>query len=218
MQLIDMETWSRREHYKLFDSFDHPHFGMCANVDLTLFYPAITQNHYAFTVAFVYVISRVANEIPEFRYRIKDGKVVEHEMVHPSVTLMTSDDLFSFCMLEYMNDFSEFATNATEKIAYMKQHPTLQDPPGYDNLLYMTAIPWVSFTSFMHPMQLHPADSVPRFAWGKYFDENKLLKIPLGVQAHHALMDGVHMGKFYMKIQDYFKSPGVRIWKGIDMP
>jgi chloramphenicol O-acetyltransferase len=32
---------------------------------------------------------------------------------------------------------------------------------------FYTAIPWVSFTSFAHPMNLQPADSIPRFAWGK---------------------------------------------------
>ncbi len=79
----------------------------------------------------------------------------------------------------------------------MKNNPTLKDPPGRDDLLYMTAIPWVSFTSFVHPMRLHPADYVPRFAWGKYFEEGKRLKMPLSVQGHHALLDGIHMGKFY---------------------
>jgi chloramphenicol O-acetyltransferase type A len=67
----------------------------------------------------------------------------------------------------------------------------------------MTAIPWVSFTSFMQPMHLQPADSVPRFAWGKFFKDGAFLKLPLSVQGHHALMDGVHVGKFYAKVQDY---------------
>jgi chloramphenicol O-acetyltransferase type A len=68
----------------------------------------------------------------------------------------------------------------------------------------MTAIPWVSFTGFMHPMQLHPADSIPRFAWGKFFQEGDQLKMPLSVQGHHALLDGYHVGKFYQLVQDYF--------------
>jgi chloramphenicol O-acetyltransferase type A len=73
----------------------------------------------------------------------------------------------------------------------------------------MTAIPWVSFTSFMHPMHLHPADSVPRFAWGKFFEDGTLLKMPLSVQGHHALMDGIHMGRFYAEVQDYLDHPSL---------
>jgi chloramphenicol O-acetyltransferase type A len=59
----------------------------------------------------------------------------------------------------------------------------------------------------MHPMQLHPADSVPRFAWGKFFEDGDLLKMPLQVQGHHALMDGIHLGRFYTEVQGYLDHP-----------
>jgi len=48
---------------------------------------------------------------------------------------------------------------------------------------------------------------VPRFAWGKIFEEGKSLKMPLGAQGHHAVMDGIHVGKFYEKVQDYLNQP-----------
>jgi chloramphenicol O-acetyltransferase type A len=182
---------------------------MCANVDLTAFYPVVKQRSIPFTVAIVYVITRAANAIPEFRQRMRPGIVVEHEIVHPSVTILADADLFSFCTFDYMEDFPAFAARAAERIAYVKAHPAVKNEPGQDDLLYMTAIPWVSFTSFMHPMHLHPADSVPRFAWGKFFEDGTLLKMPLSVQGHHALMDGIHMGRFYAEVQDYLDHPGL---------
>jgi chloramphenicol O-acetyltransferase type A len=207
MRHIDMQAWPRREHFKLYSAFDHPHFNMCANVDLTAFYPFVKQRGISFTVAIVYVLTRAANSIPEFRYRIRSGKVVEHDIVHPSITILTQADLFSFCTFEYSQDFSSFTARANEQIAYVKEHPTLADEPGEDNHLYMTAIPWVSFTSFMHPLHLNPADSIPRFAWGKRFEEGQLTKMPLSVQGHHALMDGYHIGKFYAALQDFLHHP-----------
>ena len=207
MRTIDMQSWPRRAYFEKFIAFDHPHFGMGANVDLTRFYPLLKQRGYSITVGIVYVISRAANAIPEFRYRLRAGAVVEHEIVHPSITLLTGEDLFSFCTMDYIEDFREFAARAAEKMAYVKAHPTLKDEPGRDDFLFMTALPWVSFTSFRHPMQLHPADSVPRFAWGKFFEDGKRLKMPLDVQGHHALMDGIHMGRFYAKVQDYLDHP-----------
>jgi len=208
MRTIDMQTWPRREHFKVFSAFDHPHFSMCANVDLTAFYPVVKQRGISFNVATVYVLARAANAIPEFRYRIRSGEVVEHEIVHPATTILTDEDLFTFCTFDYTEDFSLFAARAAEQIAYVKEHLTLEDEPGRDDLLFMTAIPWVSFTSFMHPMHLHPADSVPRFAWGKFFEDGEFLKMPLDVQAHHALMDGVHVGRYFAEVQDYLHHPG----------
>jgi len=211
MRTIDMQTWSRREHFEFFSTFDHPHFGMCANVDLTAFCPVVKQRGYSLTVAIVYVITRASNAIPEFRYRIRAGEVVEHEMVNPSFTILVEEDLFSFCTVDYVEDFLEFAASAAEQIAYVKEHRTMEDEPGRDDLLYMTAIPWVSFTGFLHPMQLQPADSIPRFVWGKFLGEGKLLKMPLGVQVHHALMDGVQVGKFYAEVQHYLQQPEIML-------
>jgi len=208
MRHINLETWSRREHFEVFSAFDYPHFSLCANVDLTAFYPVVKQRDISSNVAIVYVLARAANAIPEFRYRIRGGNAVEHEIVHPSTTILTDEDRFSFCTFDYIENFSQFAARAAERIAYVKEDPTLKDEPGRDDLLYMTAIPWVSFTSFMHPLHLQPADSVPRFAWGKFFEEGKFLKMPLSVQGHHALMDGVHMGRFYAEVQDYLHHPG----------
>jgi chloramphenicol O-acetyltransferase type A len=115
----------------------------------------------------VYVISRASNAIPEFRYRIRGDQVVEHEIVSPRFSILIDKDLFSFCAVEYAQDFSEFARRAAKSISDMKARATLEGNPEQDDVLYMSPIPWVSFTSFSHPMQFHPADSIPPFAWGK---------------------------------------------------
>jgi chloramphenicol O-acetyltransferase type A len=207
MRTIDMQTWSRREHFELYRKFDHPHFGLCANVDITQLRRFTKEHAVSLNVAIIYLVTRVANDIPEFRYRILGDEVIEHEVVHPSSTILASEDLFSFCTFDYTPRFPTFAKHAEERIAYVKEHPFLKDPPGTDNLLFMTSIPWVSFTSFTHPMNFNPPDSVPRFAWGKFFEENGVLKMPLAVQGHHALMDGVHIGKYYEKFQEYLSHP-----------
>jgi chloramphenicol O-acetyltransferase type A len=59
----------------------------------------------------------------------------------------------------------------------------------------------------MHPLDMYPVDSVPRFAWGKFYEDGQLLKMPLSVQGHHALMDGLHVGRFYAEVQDYLDHP-----------
>jgi chloramphenicol O-acetyltransferase type A len=209
MRKIDMQTWVRREHFDFFSTFNHPHFSMCANVDLTLIRPWLKKHAYSFTAAIVYLIARAANAVPEFRQRLRDGEVVEHETVNPSLTILVENDLFSFCTIDYCGDFGEFESRATRLIQAVKDNPILKDPPGRDDLLYMTALPWVSFTSFSHPMRLHPADSVPRFAWGKYFTQGDQCMMPLSVQGHHCVMDGIHMGRFYGFIEAYLKQPEV---------
>jgi len=208
MRTLEIDTWPRREHFRKFLAFNHPHFGVSANVDVTALRKHVRQHGHSFTVAVVYLIARAANAIPEFRLRIRGNSVVEHERVHPSFTIATVGDLFGFCTVPYVDEFHRFAARAAEEMALARMHPRLEDEGGRDDLLYMTAFPWVSFTAFMHPMQQHPADSVPRFAFGRVFGDPRSRQMPLGVQGHHALMDGVHVGNFYTQLQYDLNNPG----------
>jgi chloramphenicol O-acetyltransferase type A len=207
MRQINLNTWPRREHFQVFRSFDIPHFNMCANVDLTAFYTFVKQSDISFNMAIVYILTRAANAIPEFRYRIRGENVIEHEIVHPSSTIMGKGDVFSFCTMEYREKFQDFAARNAEKVARVRKRPRLlEEDQKRDDLLFMTAIPWVTFTSFMHPL-VFPVDSVPRFAWGKFFEEGESLKMPLSVQGHHAVMDGLHMGRYFEVVQEYLQQP-----------
>lgn len=207
MREIDVETWARREHFETFRAFHFPHFTMCADVDVTALLAAVRQRSASVTSAIVYVLARAANDIPEFRQRIRGDTVVEHVRVHPSITILVDDDLFSFCSLDYDDDFTAFAAHVQERVAHVMKYPTLAGLPGRDDLLYMTAIPWVSFTSFSHPIPSLPADSIPRFAWGKFHQNGNQEQMPLSVQGHHALVDGLHIARYYDRVNAYLQDP-----------
>jgi len=207
MRKIDMKTSPRHEHFDFYRAFDSPHFNLCANVHITEFYAYIKAHGISFNISVVYVLARTANAIPEFRYRIRGEEVVEHEVVHPSQTIMGKQDIFSFCGLVYTESFPDFAAGFEAKIEEVKENPRLAgEDQDRDDWLFMTAIPWVSFTSFMHSLRF-PVDSVPRISWGKFFVEGDTLKMPLSVQGHHALMDGVHVGRYFELAQEYFRQP-----------
>lgn len=204
---IDIKTWARRNHFQTFRAFHQPHFALSAPMDITTFHRYVQDQELSFTVAVVYLLARAANAIPEFRQRIREDKVVEHETVHPSTTIMAAGELFSFCTIGYEKNFGDFAPRALKRIAETKVNPTLEDEPGQDDLLFLSSIPWVSFTSFRHPTPASPIDSVPRLVWGKHFATGDRLQMPVSVQGHHALMDGVHMGKFYAELERLLAHP-----------
>ena len=207
MKYIDIDSWPRKKHYQLFKGMDYPHFNLCANVDITELRSYIKDSDLSFFKSFLYIAVRTANEIPEFRYRIRDNKVVVHDRVDPSFTIMREDETFSFCHATYYRDFQSFYQEAEGKTRIYNENPTLKDGPGSDSLLFITSIPWLSFTSLTHPIHMNPVDSVPRIAWGKFFEENGKIQLPVSVQAHHALMDGLHVGRFFNLLQDYLDNP-----------
>jgi len=207
MKFIDIENWKRKDHYNFFKSFNYPHFNICGNVDITKFYSYIKENEIPFFISFVYVATKAANDIKEFRYRIREDKVVEHEYINPAFTVMVQDEVFSFCRAKFINEFNDFKISASEEIDKIKNNIIIKDESDCDDFLYMTSIPWVSFTGVAHPIQMNPVDSIPRIAWGKYFEENGKVKLPLSVQVHHALVDGLHVGQYFSVIQEILDNP-----------
>jgi chloramphenicol O-acetyltransferase type A len=198
----------RRKHFDFFHRMDQPHFNVCAPVDITVLLSHIRSSELPFTLTIVYCISRIANEIPEFRWRIREGSVWEHERVHPSFTVNTrASDVFSFCHVPFDPGFTTFLQNGRSRIEQMQHHPSFEDEDGREDLLFLSSFPWVAFTSVMHPMHYAPADSVPRIAWGKYHQEAGRTKMPLSVQAHHGLVDGRHVGHFFNQLQLLFDQP-----------
>lgn len=206
-RIVNMQDWSRGAHFAFFNSFAQPIFNVTATVDVTALRPVLKQSGVTFTVGWLYLLARACNAIPEFRYRIREHVVVEHEVVHPSITVLSKENLFGFCLVAYTEDFRVFAARATEQIKRASQHPSLADEPGRDDVLYMSAMPWLTFTSVTHPMPTQPPDSIPRFAWGKFSDVNGRLVMPLNVQAHHALMDGLHVAALYEELQRLLDRP-----------
>ncbi|MBE0686125.1 MAG: chloramphenicol acetyltransferase, partial [Anaerolineaceae bacterium] len=50
-------------------------------------------------------------------------------------------------------------------------------------------------------------DSFPRITWGKFFDQGQQRLMPLSLLANHALVDGLHVGKFFELVQEWMNNP-----------
>lgn len=205
---IDIESWPRKAQYKLFKQMDYPHFNICANVDITEMYSYIKTKEISFFRAMIFLTSKTANKITEFKYRMEDDKVVQYDSIHPSFTFLTQPEVFSFCHADYTDDFQCFLERVEEQIEQLNGKVDVKDEPNRNDRVFITSMPWVSFTSVTHPINLSPSDSIPRIAWGKYFEENGKLKLPVSVQVNHALMDGLHVGKYFSLLQDILDNPG----------
>lgn len=75
MQIVNLATWKRLEHYKFFHGMDYPQYNICMNLDITHFLGRMKDRKLPFYYAMIYASMQVANEIEEFKYRIR-GEVM----------------------------------------------------------------------------------------------------------------------------------------------
>ena len=203
MKKIVFDNPHRKKHFDFFRNMNHPHFNITAPINIKSFYSHQKKSKIPFTNSLVYLISRAANDIPQFRWRIRGEDVVEHEYVKPSFTVTTQvSEVFSFCTVPYHPDPRIFLDSAREIQDRMKTEPNFEDEEGADDYLFLSSFPWVSFTGYTHAMQYHPHDSVPRISWGKLYEEGNKIMMPLSVQAHHGVVDGKHVGEYFQGLEE----------------
>ncbi len=208
MKVIDMQNWKRKDKYELFSSMTNPYFNICANVDITELKSYLKTRDISFFKGLLFIVFKVMNEIPEVATRIQGDKVVQYDKINTSFTILLDDENFDFCFVRYEEDFSLFIDKLTKAMDKVRSGNLIDRDARGDDLFYLTSLPWVSFTSIQHPMDLKgQGDTIPRIAVGKYFKDGDRLKLPLSIQLHHGLADGLHAGKFFMKMEKYLEDP-----------
>jgi len=200
---LDLETWPRKATWLYFKDFDHPYFNICADMDVTHLLSHVKESHTSFFIASLYVSLRAANEIEPFRYRMKGGGVQVHDVVHGGSTVLNEDESFSFCYFNYSEDFEQFYCNAEQVLASFKAgEKNLNPKDDMEDVIHYSVLPWVSFTSFSHARRHNKTDSIPKIVFGGYRCEGGQTKMPVSVEVHHALMDGLHVGRYFQRFQE----------------
>jgi len=159
------------------------------------------------TVTLVHTITKAAHRVPEMRQRIRGETIVEHEIIHPSITMLGDNDLFGLVTLTYDASFETFAARAAEDLEKAKGTTSLSDFPqshggegSRDDLISITNLPWMAFTSFA--ITRKPAECIPVLAFGKVQAAGERSLLPFFVNFHHALADGLHVARFVKYIEE----------------
>lgn len=204
---IDLDNWNRKTTFEFFKDYPDPFFNITANIDVTRLREYCRSNGLAFSLASLFVSQEAANAVPEFRRRIIGENVVEFEIIHATQTVLNDDETFSFCYFEQQPDIFEFdrcGRIAREKYRGIKSFDVESDRI---DLIYYSVIPWVSFTAFKHASRLDNGQSVPRIVFGGIFEDSAgAVKMPVSVEVHHALADGLHVGRYFNGIQERLNS------------
>lgn len=208
-QYLDLETWHRRSAHDFFRSFDIPTFNLCARLDVALLKQAVRDLGVgSLSLAYHFIAIRLANDIAPFRYRLEGDRVRVHETVHGSTTVLREDDSFGFATLEHNRDFAAFCAQGGQALANGRLLDAPFEPTKHETAtVHMSTVPWVHFTSYSNARQWGPYDSIPKLAFGRIDADGTRQWMPVSVEVHHALMDGLHVGRFFEGFEAALLSP-----------
>jgi chloramphenicol O-acetyltransferase type A len=207
-EYLDTEMWSRRHLFQLFKGYDSPSFNVCADLEVTPLLDFTRSRKLSFFVAYHFLSTKTANELESFRYRLRGDRVLVHERVDAGAVILLPDESFTFVYFDFTEDFAAFHADARAIIERARvEAPPLDARAERDDLLYHSVVPWVSFTSISHARDSRRQSGIPKITFGKYRDVGGRVTMPVSVEVHHALMDGLHVGRFFERLEGYFTDP-----------
>ncbi|MDN3693200.1 chloramphenicol acetyltransferase [Chryseobacterium tructae] len=203
MKIIDLEQWNRKEHFEFFSKMANPYFGFTTEVDCTKAFDTAKEKGYSF-FAYYYHKSMVAvNTIDELKLRIIDGQVVQFDTVHAGSTIGRPDGTFGFSFTHFSEAFEEFNAALQNEIKGVHESSGLRlsnERLGKDHIRH-TTIPWFSFSALLHPTDLNTGESIPKISFGKFSIRDGRKYLPVSIEVHHGLADGIHIANYLKEFQ-----------------
>lgn len=207
-RVIDIASWDRKEQFQFFRNYDNPFFGLTTNLDVTQLLAYTREQGYSFFAAYLFASQRLANSIPEFRYRILGNQVLEYEKLIAGSTVLKENNVFTFCYFDHYQSFRDYNAHVIERVADCREPNTpLIDHDDDLAQIHYSVIPWVHFTGLTHPRNYGTGDSIPKIVFGKHEELAGRVLMPVSVEAHHALLDGYHLGLYFKGFQDSINDP-----------
>ncbi|WP_294298552.1 CatA-like O-acetyltransferase [uncultured Chryseobacterium sp.] len=203
MKVIDIERWNRKEHYEFFSGMASPYFGFTSEVDCTKAYDNAKESGQSFFATYLHKSMIAVNSVDELRLRIADEQVILYDQVHVGSTIGRPDGTFGFSFFHYSEDFEVFNAGLQDQIKKV-HHSTglgIRNEVLPLNHIRHTTIPWNSFSALLHPTNFDPKESIPKITFGKFSIRESRKFLPVSVEAHHGLADGLHLAKYFEEFQ-----------------
>jgi chloramphenicol O-acetyltransferase type A len=206
-RLIPLDSWPRRAALAHFRHMAQPAFSVTVPVDVTGLRERAARHGATPWIAYHHAALEAANSIEAMRQSLTDDGhgVLEYDAIHASTTVLRDDRSFGFLTMRREPSLAHFAASAKTHLPRVRSASGdmfAADAAGglpEASLVHMTALPWFAFTAFTHARG--QGDDRPKIAFGRFSPQGERLVMPVAVDVHHALCDGVHVGEFFERFQ-----------------
>ncbi|AGN88100.1 type A chloramphenicol O-acetyltransferase [Enterobacter sp. R4-368] len=200
---VDLSRWARKEHFEAFQTFAQCTFSQTVQLDITALLKHIKAVGWKIYPTLIFLIAKIVNKHTEFRMAIKDNELVIWNDIHPCYTIFHDEtETFSSLWSHYDGNIHHFLDIYSEDVArYGNNLSYLPKEESRENVFFVSANPWVSFTGFNINIANMQNFFAPMFTIGKYYQQGEKVLLPLAVQVHHAVCDGFHVSRLINDLQ-----------------
>lgn len=198
---IDLAHDPRRQHLEYFSSLQYPYVGVTSDVDVTELVRFCKQKKYSFYLTFMHAAALAADGVAELRRRIRNGDVIEYSECPTSHVELLDSGAYCYCTLRHHMPLDEYIPYAESARSRCRLNASIQEDDDVESMYFISTLPWLHYTALIQPVA-GGEESNPRITWGKFQkDHGGREQLPVTLLAHHGLVDGVHIARFYENLQ-----------------
>lgn len=198
--IINMDTFPRREHYLHYAGCDNCTYSISAKVDVRGLVNYCIATGRRFYPMMISAVTQSVNSITEFKMSKVDDKLGYYDYVSPAYVIFHEDDkTFSCCNSEFNGDNNELYSNLIYDMKKYKDVKAFIVKKKLANTFAVSCLPLIEFDSINLNMPYVEGYYSPIITWGKY-NMDKIMT--LAVQIDHAVADGYHVSMFFKKLND----------------
>lgn len=225
---LDIERWGRRAQFAFFAPYELPFFNVCTELRVGPTLRYCREHGLSSSLACWFACLRTINALEPFRMRLRPPadadanadtnadtrpadsalpRVWIHERIDIGTTVLNDDgETFRFCYFPYAERFDAFCAGAKAAMARAPQD-AMEEREDDDDLIHGTTVPWIRFSSVSHPRRLGGLDAVPKIVFGRYDHRGDESWLPVSIEVHHMLMDGLHVGRAFERLERELGAP-----------
>jgi len=199
VKLLDMEKYARRAHFSYFRTLPYPYAGVTVDVDVKDALCYAREKKRSFYLTILHAAALAADEVPEFRQRIRGEQIAEYSECPTSHVELPDGRNYCYCTLYHHMDIDEYFERA-EKTRRDCVLNGITEAPEVESMYFISTVPWFRYTALVQPAA-GGDESNPRITWGKFEEDGTgRMMMPVSVLVHHALVDGIQIARFYQNL------------------
>lgn len=202
--IIDQNTWKRKGTFDKFVSFERPMVNITVRVAVKELYQWSKDSGHSFFLAYLHCAAKAVNAIPELRTRLVGQEVRLYDVIHPGCTVLHPDETFGYNYYDYYEERAVFCEAGSLSLKNYLDKGGSSNPmfERYD-LIHGSTLPWINFSQMEHPKRGADSDFIPKISFGKAIRKNNESSMPVSIQVHHGLADGLHIARFFEHFEEY---------------
>ena len=206
--IINMNTWDRKECFDHFFNNANCTYSITVNIDITNLYNYIKTNKLRLYPTFTWVVSRAINNYQEFKMAFdEEGRLGFFDEIGPSYSVLNDKTkVMSDLYTSFNNVFANFYNDMENALNSYKQDTNFTTK-FQKNFFIASCLPWFNYTSFNVNNEGSSPFLFPMVTWGKFFEEDNKIIMPVTIQIHHSVADGYHCSLFFSDIKEIALNP-----------